>query len=201
MFRGPQSPLFGNYATGGAIAFRTRTGREIDGYEIGVDAGSFGYLSNYFTVGGVSDPFEISLFASDVRANGYQDHASYDTQTINLLASYTPTPDNRFTLKVINNTLDANLPARASLAQYRINPYQRGCAARSERGPGLHHLQPVPERGIRRDRAGDGRRGRLRAQRPPDHRGRPLGSTTSTRSPPGARSSAFDERNFDQPFY
>ncbi len=41
------------------------TGREIDGYEIGVDAGSFGYLSNYFTVGGVSGPFEISLFASD----------------------------------------------------------------------------------------------------------------------------------------
>ena len=45
VFRGPQSPLFGNYATGGAIAFRTRTGREIDGYEIGTDAGSFGYLS------------------------------------------------------------------------------------------------------------------------------------------------------------
>ncbi|MET0366807.1 MAG: TonB-dependent receptor plug domain-containing protein, partial [Methylobacterium sp.] len=33
VFRGPQSALFGNYATGGAIAFRTRTGREIDGYE------------------------------------------------------------------------------------------------------------------------------------------------------------------------
>ncbi|MDB5646652.1 TonB-dependent receptor plug domain-containing protein, partial [Methylobacterium sp.] len=35
VFRGPQSALFGNYATGGALAFRTRTGREIDGYEIG----------------------------------------------------------------------------------------------------------------------------------------------------------------------
>ena len=98
VFRGPQSALFGNFATGGALAFRTRTGREIDGYEIGVDAGSFGYLSNYFSVGGVSGPFEISLFASDVRANGYQDHSSYDTQTINLLASYTPSPDTRLTL-------------------------------------------------------------------------------------------------------
>ncbi|MCJ2014808.1 TonB-dependent receptor family protein [Methylobacterium sp. J-076] len=129
VFRGPQSALFGNYATGGAIAFRTRTGREIDGYEVGVDAGSFGYLSHYFTVGGVSGPFEISLFASDVRGDGYQDHASYDTQTVNLLASYTPTPDNRFTLKVINNDLHANLAARSSLAQYGINPYQRGCAS------------------------------------------------------------------------
>ena len=52
VFRGPQSALFGNYATGGALAFRTRTGREIDGVEVGTDAGSFGYLSNSFTVGG-----------------------------------------------------------------------------------------------------------------------------------------------------
>ncbi|MFC6026825.1 TonB-dependent receptor family protein [Methylobacterium mesophilicum] len=136
VFRGPQSALFGNYATGGAIAFQTRTGRKIDGYEIGTDAGSFGYLNTYFTVGGASGPFEISLFASDVRANGYQDHSSYDTQTINLLANYTPTPDNRFTLKVIDNTLDANLAARSSLAQYRINPYQRGCAAAATAAPG-----------------------------------------------------------------
>ncbi|WP_222717737.1 hypothetical protein, partial [Enterococcus faecium] len=89
-----------------------------------------------FTVGGASGPFEISLFASDVRANGYQDHSSYDTQTINLLANYTPTPDNRFTLKVIDNTLNANLAARSSLAQYRINPYQRGCAAAATAAPG-----------------------------------------------------------------
>ncbi len=136
VFRGPQSALFGNYATGGALAFRTRTGREIDGYEIGVDAGSFGTLNNYFTVGGVSGPAEISLFASDYRLNGYQDHASANTQTVNLLASYTPTPDNRFTLKVVNNTLDADLPARSSLAQYRINPYQRGCAAAATAAPG-----------------------------------------------------------------
>ncbi|CAX25331.1 TonB-dependent receptor [Methylorubrum extorquens DM4] len=136
VFRGPQSALFGNFATGGALAFRTRTGREIDGYEIGVDAGSFGYLSNYFSVGGVSGPFEISLFASEVRANGYQDHSSYDTQTINLLASYTPSPDNRFTLKVINNEVTANIPARSSLDQFRINPYQRGCDAAATAAPG-----------------------------------------------------------------
>ncbi|MEE7458971.1 TonB-dependent receptor [Methylorubrum populi] len=136
VFRGPQSALFGNYATGGALTFRTRTGREINGYEVGVDAGSYGYLSHYFTVGGVSGPFEISLFASDVRANGYQEHASYDTQTINLLANYTPSPDNRFTLKVINNEITANIPARASLDQFRINPYQRGCATAADAAPG-----------------------------------------------------------------
>lgn len=200
VFRGPQSPLFGNYATGGAIAFRTRTGREIDGYEIGTDAGSFGYLSTYFTVGGVSGPFEISLFASDVRANGFQDHSAYDTQTINLLASYTPTPDNRFTLKVINNTLDANLAARSSLAQYRINPYQRGCAAAANAAPGCTTFAlfrngafgvQVP---VTADEGGFGRNDRrtvVAARWEHD-----LDAFTTWRTQVG-----FDERNFNQPFY
>ncbi|WP_267355289.1 MULTISPECIES: TonB-dependent receptor [unclassified Methylobacterium] len=200
VFRGPQSPLFGNYATGGAIAFRTRTGREIDGYEIGVDAGSFGYLSHSFTVGGVSGPVEISLFASDVRANGYQDHSAYDTQTINLLASYTPTPDNRFTLKVINNTLDTNLAARSSLAQYRTNPYQRGCAAAASAAPGCTTFAlfrngafgaTVP---VTADEGGFGRDDRrtvVAARWEHD-----LDAFTTWRTEVG-----FDERNFNQPFY
>jgi iron complex outermembrane receptor protein len=200
VFRGPQSPLFGNYATGGAIAFRTRTGREIDGYEIGTDAGSFGYLSNYFTVGKASGPFEISLFASDVRGNGYQDHASYDTQTVNLLASFTPTPDNRFTLKVINNTLDANLAARSSLSQYRINPYQRGCATAASAAPGCTTFAlfgngafgaTVP---VTADEGGFGRKDRrtiVAARWEHD-----IDAFTTWRTQLG-----FDERNFNQPFY
>lgn len=200
VFRGPQSPLFGNYATGGAIAFRTRTGREIDGYEIGTDAGSFGYLNTYFTVGKASGPFEISLFASDVRSNGYQDHSSFNTQTINLLASYTPTPDNRFTLKVINNTLDTNLAARSSLAQYRINPYQRGCAAAATAAPGCTTFSlfrngafgaTVP---VTADEGAFGRKDRrtvVAARWEHD-----IDAFTTWRTQLG-----FDERNFNQPFY
>ncbi|MDQ0446489.1 TonB-dependent receptor family protein [Methylobacterium aerolatum] len=200
VFRGPQSALFGNYATGGAIAFRTRTGREIDGYEIGTDAGSFGYLSNYFTVGGVSGPVEISLFASDVRGNGYQDHSSYDTQTINLLASYTPTPDNRFTLKVINNDLHANLAARSSLAQYRINPYQLGCAAAATAAPGCTLTnffvngafgRTVPVTASEASFQRNDRRTVVALRYEHD-----LDAYTTWRTQLG-----FDERNFDQPFY
>lgn len=200
VFRGPQSALFGNYATGGAIAFRTRTGREIDGYEVGVDAGSFGYLSNYFTVGGVSGPFEISLFASDVRGNGYQDHSSYDTQTINLLASYTPTPDNRFTLKVINNDLHANLAARSSLAQYRINPYQLGCAAAATAAPGCTTYnyfvngafgRTVPVTATEAALQRNDRRTVVALRYEHD-----IDADTTWRT-----QLVFDERNFNQPFY
>ena len=200
VFRGPQSPLFGNYATGGAIAFRTRTGREIDGYEVGIDAGSFGTLGRYFTVGGVSGPYEVSLFASDFRSNGYQDHSSADTQTVNLLASYTPSPDNRFTLKVINNTLEADLPARSSLAQYRINPYQRGCASAATAAPGcttVNLLQngafgtTVPVTASEGAFGRNDRRTIIAARWEHD-----IDANTTWRTQVG-----FDERNFNQPFY
>src|SRR5690349_185911 len=39
VIRGPSSALYGNYATGGAVNFRTRPGREIDGFAYGVDGG------------------------------------------------------------------------------------------------------------------------------------------------------------------
>ena len=51
VIRGPSSALFGNYATGGALNFRTRRGGRINGLEYGVDGGSFGYLNNYLTAG------------------------------------------------------------------------------------------------------------------------------------------------------
>lgn len=117
VFRGPQSPFFGNFATGGALNFVTRRGSEINGVEYGVDAGSFGYLNNYAAFGGVSGPFEYSLFTSDTRGNGFISHNSFDTQTINFLGTYTPTPDDRFTLKIINNEVATDLPGRGSLTR------------------------------------------------------------------------------------
>ncbi|MBK3402805.1 TonB-dependent receptor [Methylorubrum populi] len=136
VFRGPQSPFFGNFATGGALNFVTRRGSEINGVEYGVDAGSFGYLNNYAAFGGVSGPFEYSLFTSDTRGNGFISHNSFDTQTINFLGTYAPTPDDRFTLKIINNEVATDLPGRGSLNQFRLNPFQRGCASAAAAAPG-----------------------------------------------------------------
>jgi iron complex outermembrane recepter protein len=140
VFRGPQSALFGNYATGGALAFTTRRGAAVNGVEYGIDAGSFGYLNNYATVGGISGPFEYSLFTSDARGNGFAGHSSFNTQTINFLGTYAPTADDRITLKIINNEFQANLPARASLLQFYQNPYQRGCASALTAAPGCATL-------------------------------------------------------------
>jgi len=128
IYRGPSSAMFGNYATGGAINFRVRRGGDINGAMYGVEGGSFGYLNNYAAIGSRSDTFEGSIFASDVRGSGFISNSSYNMQTLNSLMTYSPTPDDRFTLKVISNPLSTNLPIRLSLNQYAINPFQRGCA-------------------------------------------------------------------------
>lgn len=126
--RGPSSALYGNYATGGALNFRTRPGGMIDGVEYGVDGGSYGYLNNYLAAGKKVGDFEGSLFASDTRGDGYLGNSWFNTQTVNFLGTLNATPDDRFTVKIINNDLSARLPIRSSLNQYYQNPFQQGCA-------------------------------------------------------------------------
>ncbi|MGY2906311.1 TonB-dependent receptor family protein [Bradyrhizobium sp. URHC0002] len=127
VIRGPSSALYGNYATGGALNFRTRQGRTIDGVEYGVDGGSFGYLNNYLAAGKKVGNFEYSLFASDARGDGFIQNSWYNTQTVNFLGTLHLTPDDRFTVKFINNNLETRLPIRLSLNQYNQNPFQQGC--------------------------------------------------------------------------
>ncbi|MCE3256861.1 MAG: TonB-dependent receptor, partial [Nitrobacter vulgaris] len=136
VIRGPSSALYGNYATGGALNFRTRRGAEINGVEYGVDAGSYGYLNNYLTSGKKVGNFEGSLFASDARSDGFLGNSWFNTQTVNFLGTLQATPDDRFTFKLINNTLDTRLPIRSSLNQFYINPFQRGCETAATAAPG-----------------------------------------------------------------
>jgi len=127
VIRGPSSALYGNYATGGVLNFRTRPGGAIDGVEYGVDGGSFGYLSNYVAAGKKVGNFEGSLFASDARGDGHIGNSWFNTQTVNFLGTLQATSDDRFTVKFINNNLDTRLPIRLSLNQYYQNPFQQGC--------------------------------------------------------------------------
>ncbi|PIT04589.1 TonB-dependent receptor [Bradyrhizobium nitroreducens] len=127
VIRGPSSALYGNYATGGALNFRTRPGGTIDGVEYGVDGGSYGYLNNYLAAGKKVGNFEGSLFASDTRGDGYIGNSWFNTQTVNFLGTLKATPDDRFTVKIINNDLSARLPLRQSLNQFYTNPFQQGC--------------------------------------------------------------------------
>ncbi|XSC46599.1 TonB-dependent receptor family protein [Bradyrhizobium sp. RDT10] len=127
VIRGPSSALYGNYATGGALNFRTRPGGTIDGVEYGVEGGSFGYLNNYLAAGKKVGNFEGSLFASDARGDGFIGNSWFNTQTVNFLGTLQATPDDRLTVKFINNNLDTRLPLRLTLNQFHQNPFQQGC--------------------------------------------------------------------------
>ncbi|TWB39112.1 TonB-dependent receptor family protein [Nitrospirillum pindoramense] len=129
VIQGPSSALYGNYATGGAINFRTRSGADINGAEAGTDIGDHGYVNVYATAGAQYDTFDYSLFGSHVRGNGTTAHSSFNTTTENLLATFDAGPNDRITVKLVNNDLDTNLSLRLSLNQFNQNPYQAGCAA------------------------------------------------------------------------
>lgn len=126
--RGPSSAYYGNYATGGAIDFHTRAGRDLDGVEGGIDAGSYGYFNEYLTAGGGDADFEYSAFVSTVRGDPKTEHTEYQTTTINLLTSWQASVADRLTFKLINNDLNADLSIRLSRDQYELNPFQRHCA-------------------------------------------------------------------------
>jgi iron complex outermembrane recepter protein len=164
VYRGPSSAMFGNYATGGAINFRLWRGGQINGAWFGSEGGSFGYLNNYAMVGGRSDVFEGAAFASDVRGNGYISHSSFDTQTVNALGTYSLTPDDRVTVKYIDNRLAANLSTRLSLSQFQTNPFQRGCTSAGAAAPGCATVNlftngfSAPSVAQTADQAGFGRR-------------------------------------------
>lgn len=127
VIRGPSSALYGNYATGGALNFQTRPGGSINGAEYGVEGGSFGYLNNYLSYGQKVGNFEASLFASDARGDGFIQNSWFNTQTVNFLATVQATPDDRITVKLINNDLATRVPLRLSLNQFNQNPFQSGC--------------------------------------------------------------------------
>lgn len=138
--RGPSSALYGNYATGGAIDFRTRPGGVVDGLEVGSDGGSYGYVNNYFTYGRKVGNVEASVFASNLTGSSATTHSNFRTQTVNALLTYTLTPEDRFTFKFIENHLATNLPNRLSLNQFNQNPYQRGCATGTSSTPGCQNI-------------------------------------------------------------
>lgn len=136
VWRGPSSALFGNYATGGAINFRTFPGGAIDGVEYGIDVGSFNYLNNYVIGGKKGANWEASVFTSDVRGDGYSGYSAFNTQTVNALMTWKPSATDTFTFKFINNNTDTELPFRMNLNQFKQNPFQKGCATEATAAAG-----------------------------------------------------------------
>ena len=134
--RGPSSARYGNYALGGAVNFRTRRGRDIDGIEIGSDVGGDGYGNVYATIGHAGPKYDYAVFGSFVGANGSTGHTGYQTGTLNAYGTYALGERDRVALKLIYNEGEFRLSTRLSYNQYLTNPYQQGCVAAATAAPG-----------------------------------------------------------------
>ena len=126
VYRGGSSALWGNYAMEGAVNFRMRSGAQIDGVEIGSEYGSFGSAQNWAIGGKKVGDFDLSVFASDVRSDGYIYHTDYNTQTFDFLGTWSPTPTDRVVLKLMQNDWFSDMGGRENFTQYTLNPFQQG---------------------------------------------------------------------------
>jgi len=124
--KGASSSLYDNYALGGMIHFKTRRGSDINGVETFLSGGSFGYQKQAVAVGKQYQNLDVSLFVSNVAEQGYIRHSDYDTQTINFNFRFKIDDKQNFYFKAINNWLDANVPTRLTLSQFRDNPRYAG---------------------------------------------------------------------------
>lgn len=134
--RGPSSARYGNYAIGGAVNFRTRRGRDINGVEAGVDGGGDGYGNVYATIGHAGPRYDYALFGSFVRADGATGHTGYQTGTVNAYGTFALGDHDRVAAKLIYNEGEFRLSTRLSYTQYLANPYQQGCAVAATAAPG-----------------------------------------------------------------
>ena len=127
VFEGPASTVFGNYAVDGAIDLHTRDGADIQGVDLGSEFGSYGLVETYANVGTAGRTYDLSVFGSDLRGNGFIANSAYDSSTEDAKLRVDLGPVDRLVFKVVNNVTDTLLPIRLSLNQFGLNPFQVGC--------------------------------------------------------------------------
>jgi iron complex outermembrane receptor protein len=126
--RGASSSLYDNYALGGMVQFRTRRGNDINGVETFLSGGSYGYQKYGLAVGQETDKFDIAMFASEVKEDGFIQNSNYNTQTLNLNFRVKVDDKQNFYFKAISNWLNTKVPTRLTQAQFTANERQAGGA-------------------------------------------------------------------------
>ncbi len=129
--RGASSARNGNFALGGIVNFRTRSGRSINGIETFVQGGSYGYQKYATAVGKAYTNVDAAVFFSHERGDGFVDHSDFDTTTVDANFLFKIDKRQSFRLKAANNDLEVLTPQRLTLGQFQANPKQAGTGAQA----------------------------------------------------------------------
>ncbi len=129
--RGASSALYGNYALGGIVNFRTRKGSDINGVETFTSVGSYGYQKYGTAIGKEYKHMDAAVFVSHERGDGYQDHSDFSTTTVDANFRFKIDDQQTFFFKAANNDLDVLTPQRLTLTQFQTQPKQAGTGAKA----------------------------------------------------------------------
>ena len=129
--RGASSAIYGNYALGGVVNFRTRRGRDINGVETFTSVGSYGYQKYATAIGKEYTYMDAAVFLSHERGDGYQEHSKFSTTSVDANFRFKLDDQQTFVVKAANNDLDVLTPNRLTLRQFQANPRQAGNGAKS----------------------------------------------------------------------
>ncbi|MGE0289614.1 MAG: TonB-dependent receptor [Acetobacteraceae bacterium] len=75
VYKGPVSPLYGNFARGGVLAFTTRKGGEYQNYDM--STGSYGTFDAQAAFGTQAGPLQINGAMQGYESEGWRDHSRY----------------------------------------------------------------------------------------------------------------------------
>jgi outer membrane receptor protein involved in Fe transport len=86
VFKGPVSPLYGNFARGGVVAFNTRKGGEYQ--DIDVSMGSYGTFDAQAAMGGKFGPLQLNTALQGYESEGWRDNSRYTKMNASFRAAY-----------------------------------------------------------------------------------------------------------------
>jgi iron complex outermembrane receptor protein len=171
VIRGPSSALYGNYATGGALNFRTRRAAPSTASNTASTA-AVSAISTTICRRQEGRQFRGSLFASDARGDGFIQNSWYNTQTVNFLG--TLARHARRSLHGQVHQQQSRHPAADPAVAEPVLSKPVPAGLRVAGVPAAHRL-PLQQR-LQRSQNADRRAGRAWPRGSPHHRRRPLGA-------------------------
>ncbi|QRG05410.1 TonB-dependent receptor [Xanthobacter dioxanivorans] len=122
VFKGANGYQFGANALGGAINFVTPTGRDAQGSEVRLDAGSFDFFRLQASTGGAQGPFDGFFTASALTSGGFREHAAGDSVRASGNVGWRPseTFETRFFFNA--NDIEQQIPGAVSKAAALTDP-------------------------------------------------------------------------------
>ncbi|WP_319381529.1 TonB-dependent receptor [Thiomicrorhabdus sp.] len=116
IYKGPVSPLFGNFARGGTLAFDTRKGGSYQ--EADVFAGSFNTFNAQAALGGSIGDFSTNFAVQAYNSDGFRDNQEYVKSTVSGRVGYKIDDDSEVVFSLRGHNGKFNSPGYIEESQY-----------------------------------------------------------------------------------